>query len=351
MNFNPFTIIFGVEPKSYIPRNAEFQRITTDFESISPVSPGYAIVGTRGCGKTVLMTSIQNYFSENKSWLVLRLNPDLDLFSSAISQLSEFIHLKEEMVTGISVSAAGFGGSVETRSLSDNETLLRKMLKEARKRGKRVLIAIDEASNTGNIKTFAHSYQAFLGEKLPVFLLLTSLPENFNALSNSKNGTFLRRLPKIRLEGLSELMIEEKYREIFSIPSETAIRMAKVVQGYPYAFQLLGSLLWEENKKSVDDDILSKLDMLLYDGAYIAIWNHLTEKERSVMCAIAHSKTGTVKEIRSILQMETNQFSPYREVLKTDGLINTNSYGKISFSLPRFKEFIIKIEQYMLPDE
>ena len=111
------------------------------------------------------------------------------------------------------------------------------------------MITIDEASNTKNLKAFAHSYQAFIGERLPVFLLMTALPENFSTLSNSKNATFLRRLPKIKLGGLSDILVEEKYKEIFSVPDETAIRFAKFVMGYPYAFQLLGSLLWDEKKE------------------------------------------------------------------------------------------------------
>ncbi len=348
MNNNPFTIIFGIEPQSIIPRTEETQKITGEFESEKPSSSGYVITGVRGCGKTVLMTSIQNYFAEKTDWFVLRLNPDLDLFSSAISQLAEFISLKEERITEVNASIAGFGGGISMRSLSDNETLLRKMLKEATKRKKRVLITITEASNTKNIKIFSHSYQAFIGEKLPVFLLMTALPENFSALSNSKNGTFLRRLPKIKLAELSYALIEDSYRRIFSLSQEKAVNLSKIVMGYPYAFQLLGSLLWDAKKDTADKEILETLDSMLYEGSYQAIWNHLTEKERLVVQAISHSKNMSVKEIRDTLQMEPNQFSPYRESLKDNGLINTDTYGKIFFSLPRFKEFVIRMEQYAM---
>ena len=96
MKTNPFTIIFGVEPESLIPRNDEYERVINDFESEKSLSYGYLITGVRGCGKTVLMTSIQNFFEEKDDWYVLRLNPDLDFFESAISQLSEHIHLKGE---------------------------------------------------------------------------------------------------------------------------------------------------------------------------------------------------------------------------------------------------------------
>ncbi len=36
--------------------------MASDFESNHPMSMGYVITGVRGCGKTVLMTSIQNDF-------------------------------------------------------------------------------------------------------------------------------------------------------------------------------------------------------------------------------------------------------------------------------------------------
>ena len=346
MRENPFTVIFGMEPQSEIPRKEEYHRVISDFENAHPVSCAYVIIGVRGCGKTVQMTSIQNHFSTKKEWLVIRLNPDLDLFASAISQLSEHIHLKEEQLTGADVSVAGFGADVSMRSLSDRETILRKMLKEADKQKKRVLIAIDEASNSKHLKTFSHSYQAFIGERLPVFLLMTALPENFSALSNSKNGTFLRRLPRIKLEGLNALLVEKKYGEIFSVPEETALLFSKTVMGYPYAFQLLGFILWDMKKTEIDEQVLAELDAMLYDGAYKAIWDKLTAKERAVVCAIAHSDSMAVKEVREEMNMEPNQFSPYRENLKENGLISTGTYGKIAFTLPRFKEFILRMEQY-----
>ena len=345
---NPFTIIFGMEPQSEIPRKEEFNKVVMDFESPVPSTLGYVITGVRGCGKTVLMSSIQNHFSKNSAWYVLRLNPDLDLFSSAISQLTEFIHPQKEMISEISVSIAGFGGGFATRSLSDNENLLRKLLKAVSKEKKRVLIVIDEASNTKNLRTFSHSFQAFIGEKLPVFLLMTALPENFSALSNSKNGTFLRRLPRIKLQGLSPILIEEKYSQIFSVPLETAIEFSKTVMGYPYAFQLLGAILWDQGKKQIDEKVLSEYDAMLYDGSYKAIWDRLTEKGRLIIRAIAHSSSSSVKEIREECGMESNQFSPYREGLKENGLILTDSYGKIFFALPRFREFVIRIEQYYI---
>ncbi|SDB34389.1 DEAD/DEAH box helicase family protein [Eubacterium oxidoreducens] len=347
MKENPFTILFGVEPDSMIPRNNEFQKVVQDFKSPKPMSKGYVITGVRGCGKTVLMTSIQNHFAKQPNWEVLRLNPELDLYESAISQLGEVISLKEETISEINISVAGFGGGFSKKTFSTNETILKKMLLVAKEKKISVLITIDEASNTENLRAFSHSFQAFIGEKLPVFLLMTALPENFSALANSTNGTFMRRLPRIKLDALNPLLIENKYKQIFSINDEEALQLSKTIKGYSYAFQLLGMLLWESNKKQADEEILIEMDALLSEGAYRPIWEHLTEKEREVVCAIAHSKEHRVSEIRKILNMESNQFSPYRENLKECGLIDTSTYGRIYFSLPRFEKFVLQIERYM----
>ncbi|MBE5898593.1 MAG: ATP-binding protein [Lachnospiraceae bacterium] len=346
MSSNPFTVIFGVEPKSMIPRDNEFMGVVSVFESDNPMTYGYVITGVRGCGKTVLMTALQNYFANKEDWYVLRLNPDMDLFSSAVSQLSQYIKLESEQVTEANLSIAGFGAGVSRKTFSDSETLLRKMLLEAKKKKKRVLVAIDEASNTRSIKTFAHSFQAFIGENLPLFLLMTALPENFTALSNAKNGTFLRRLPRIKLEELNSYLVVEKYKEIFKVSEDDAISLARIVQGYPYAFQLLGALLWDSGKTTVDDKMIVKLDGMLYEGAYSAIWNHLTDKEKNIVVGIAKSESGEVKDIRNTLGMAPNQFSPYRNKLIEYGLIKDNSYGTIEFTLPRFKKFILYMEKY-----
>ena len=343
---NPFSIIFGVETEAFIPRIIEYQKVVNDFESISPVTMGYVITGIRGCGKTVLMTSIQRHFAESKDWFVLRLNPDINLFASAVSQMGEFVKLKDETLTGVNISIGGVGGGLSRQSLSDEETLLRKMLTAASKRKKRVLLVIDEASNTRNIKTFAHSYQAFIGEGLPVFLLMTALPENFASLSRAKNSTFIRRLPRIRLGMLSNLSVEDKYMEFFKLTSEQSVELAGLVKGYPYAFQVLGSLLWDKQKPVIDDKVLSDFDALLGDGIYTPIWEHLSEKERKVVCAIAESNEGSTKDVRQILGMEPNQFSPYHDLLKEYGLIDAEKYGELSFSLPRFGQFVKRIRRY-----
>ncbi|MCF0261595.1 MAG: ATP-binding protein [Sphaerochaetaceae bacterium] len=343
---NPFTIIFGVQPSSFIPRMQDFSEIISTFEADKPRTYSYLITGVRGSGKTVMLSHIQNYFSNKESWIVLRLNPDIDLFESAVSQLASALGSSKDLITEINVSLAGFGLGVSRRSVSDNETLLRKMLGMVKKTNRKVLIAIDEVTNTNNIKAFAHSYQAFIGELLPVYLLMTSLPENFSSLSESTNGTFLKRIPKIVLGRLNDTMIENEYVDIFNISHDEATALTKLVRGYPYAYQILGDLLWENDTKQINDKILRSFDANLNDCAYGIIWKSLSKVEKNICKAIANSSDGCVKGIRDSIGMTSNQFSPYRDSLLESGLVDGSEYGRLSFILPRFSEFVVQISKY-----
>ena len=45
--------------------------------------------------------------------------------------------------------------------------------------------------------------------------------------------------------------------------------------------------------------------------------------------------------------MDSNQFSVYRERINRKGLIDTNEYGTVNFTLPRFDIFVKK-QEYLL---
>ena len=66
-------------------------------------------------------------------------------------------------------------------------------------------------------------------------------------------------------------------------------------------------------------------------------------KSRRTAYAIACSGTGIVKEIREILKIESNQFSPYRKCLIQKGIISGEEYGHVRFALPLFEVFVKNI--------
>ena len=117
--------------------------------------------------------------------------------------------------------------------------------------------------------------------------------------------------------------------------------MAGLTKGYPFAFQVLGYLYWQEREKKTLEEILPEYDQYLDEYVYSKIWSELSETDKNVLNTLAKEDGATpVKSLREKLEMTSSMFSVYRDRLKRKGIIDTREYGKISFSLPRFEVFV-----------
>lgn len=339
---NPFTLSFGQKPLQYISRIAQTNQIIDNFKAEHPSTPIYMITGVRGSGKTVMMTSIANEIKKNDNWIVIELNPLRDMLQSLAAKLYSIPQLHDLFLKAkLDFSAFGLGISIENASpVTDIEDVLSHMLEHINRCGKRLLITVDEAVSSDNIKIFASSFQIFVRDNLPIYLLMTGLYENIYELQNDKSLTFLYRAPKINLEPLNYTAIRKNYMDIFNISAADADKMTLLTKGYPFAFQVLGYLYWEyRNNKSIDD-ILPEYDQYLQEYVYEKIWSELSSHDRDVLTVISSCDSDHVKDIREKLGMNSQQFSVYRDRLKRKGVINTQEYGRISVSLPRFAEFV-----------
>lgn len=269
-------------------------------------------------------------------------DPARDLLKSLAAKLYSlpemhpyFIHAK------LDFSAFGLGVSLENAiPLTDIENAIELMLMEIKKRQKRLLITIDEVTNCEYIRIFSSSFQIFLRHDYPIFLLMTGLYENIYALQNEKSLTLLYRAPKIILEPLNYTAIRKQYMDIFGLNVDAAGEMTALTKGYPFAFQVLGYLFWENQNAASIDQILPEYDQYLEEYVYEKIWSELSELDRKVLITMAESGETKVKNIRKQLGMKSELFSVYRDRLKRKGILDTRKYGEVSFILPRFAEFI-----------
>ena len=340
MNSNPYTLIFGQEPKVMIPRSMQFRMVQDAFCSEVPAQHVYLITGVRGSGKTVFMTSLAHSIREKQEWIVTELNPKRDMLTSLGAKLcSENSFAEIFRDARINLSFFGFGLEVKnTVPITDIETALIRMLSALYERGKRVLITIDEADNSNEMIVFSHSFQIFLREKLPVFLLMTGLYENIDALQNEKTLTFMYRAPKIYLEPLNFGTMADHYENEFSLPRPDALKMSRLTKGFSFAFQALGYFTWEHNGdyKAAMTEYKQHLDEYVYEK----IWSEMSSTDRRVASAIASSETGKVADIRQRLGMSSGQFAPYRSRLIRKGIIRGDEYGVVRFALPLFERFV-----------
>ena len=249
---NPFSLSFGKSPLENIDRPVQKTEILDAFLS-NPINQQiYMITGIRGSGKTVLMTDVSRRLSKEDDWTVIELNPETDMLHSFAAKLSRVDKFSETFRSAkINLSLLGLGLAIDGGpQIADDETAISRMLDSIRKRGDRVLVAVDEVTNNENIRKFVAAFQIFIRAELPVFLLMTGLFENVDDLQNQKSLTFLYRAPKIQLQPLNIPAIATRYRGMFHMEEENAYKMARLTKGYSFAFQVLGYLTFRsENQR------------------------------------------------------------------------------------------------------
>lgn len=344
MKSNPFTLDFGTEPGLYIPRFPEYNRIIETFEADEPSSHIFILTGVRGSGKTVLMTTMSHKLRQSKKWMHIDLNTEGDMLNQLASAIYNSAKSKKPKIK-LEVNVKGLSLSVDKEEkYHDIQTDIDSMLGTLNKHGVKLLITIDEAHNSKNMREFTNYYQHCLREKMPVFLIMTGLYKNIRALQNNKTQTFLRRAPRIDLSALSISRISMEYAKIFGSDQNEAYEMARMTRGYSYGFQILGYLLYESGKKKPDERVLTEYRLNLEECSYDKIWEELSAGERRVASAIARSEDNAqVKKVREIMDIDSNSFSTYQDVLLKSGILSKDSaYGRLNFALPYFKEYVLK---------
>ncbi len=343
---NPFTIVFGRKPTEMIERFPQRHEILENFTSPNANQQLYIITGVRGSGKTVLMTSIAETLRQDKDWIVIELNPELDLLNNLASKLSNHVSCQEWFrKAGINLSYLGFGIEISGEPpITDLETAIVRMLESIRKHKKRVLITIDEVTNTQQMRVFAASFQILIRQDLPVFLLMTGLYENIYELQNQKSLTFLFRAPNIKLSALDMTAIKIRYKNIFDLDDEAAVEMTKLTGGYPFAFQLLGYLTW--NNKGNYPGVLPEYKQYLYEYVYNKIWHELSEKDRQILYGMVEARDDSVQAIKTQLKLSDNEWNPYRQRLIRKGVADGSQRGVLKLTLPLFDEFIKEKKEF-----
>ncbi len=340
---NPFTISFGGKPKLRIPREVAVNQVVSAFTSESPSTRVFIITGVHGCGKTVLLSYLEDVFNSKEDWVVVELNPNLNLLESLASLLYEKSRAKFHFAQkSFSFSFQGLTFSLKgDKPISNIESLLEELFSSLAKSGKKVLITIDEVTNSSSMRAFTQEFQILVRKHFPVFLLMTSLYENIRSLKNEKSLTFLYRAMPLHLTALNLNNIKTSFQKELSLSEEEAIQFSKLTKGYAFAYQLLGYLAFAANAKKVDEELLHKFDYYLSDFVYQKIYEDLPPRAKDVVKAMSQASDDRTETIRRRLDMKSNIFSYYRDLLLRSGVCEAPSYGHLSFRLPRFKEFVL----------
>ena len=349
---NPFITSFGtINNETYIERIDEEKTIIDDFNRQISSSNAYMIAGVRGMGKTAFLTHLTDIIVENKKWIVVNLSSQNDLLRSLAANLqahpvlnSKFVEMK------LDFSLLGIGLSIQGGTkISDEEVMVRQMLTVVKKLDKKVLVTIDEVSNQDNMRKFASSFQLYIRERLPIYLIMTGLYKNIRSLQSAQNMTFLKRTPRIDIGPLGLNSISKKYEMIEGVSLEEAVELAKITKGYSYAYSLLGNIIWDSKAKKDDSKIIHELIDILEQRSYDQIWGELTGKEKDFLICMAETKNGDVVSVSDIVKRSNDSsalVNEYRKRLIENGLIYAPKHGSVAFTLPFFDKSINRLKLF-----
>ena len=341
-NKNPFSLSFGRIPPEYIVRSQIIDYVYETFTLDPVTTQNFIITGVRGSGKTVTMTAICEQFKNLSDWTIIKISPLDDILDTLLKSLKKILKAKDPTIT--------FGSAYLNVSIKEQEQSINseidELLEKFEKKHMHILITIDEITDTPQMRKFSSSLQLFITNNRPIYFIGTGLFEEFEKLKNISNLTFLYRTPKLIMEPLNIVAMAQTYQRIFHIPGKQALRMASMTKGYSYAFQVLGYLYWEEPGEPGEPGefptkrLLNRFDAQLADATYNKLWSNLSETDQRVVKCITDNEGGKTKDIAAASEMDSNKFNQYRRRLKEQGIIDVSQYGKISFALPRFKEFV-----------
>lgn len=217
------------------------------------------------------------------------------------------------------------------------------------------MITLDEVKSNSELKAFAGYYQLLNRQDYPVALMMTGLPENISELQNEDVMTFLLRGKRIALSALNLAQVEISYNNVFKksgyqVTEDILSKMALMTMGYSYAFQLLGYLVWnaaKENKvidQSLLDEIKPEYLVELDQNTYTKIFSSLSPQDKKFVLAMAQSSKHrvSIKEIHERLNRPSNFVANYRRRLLDDQVIKSTNYGEVAFTLPFFKEYVLR---------
>lgn len=342
MKDNPFSVSFGRSTKQIIERDADLQPVFQDFEAEPARKTTYILTGPRGCGKTVALSHVIDHYRERKDWVVARLSMTDNMLEQMASLLYENGLTKLKFLkTEFSVSFHGVSFSVKGDNPATSiETYLGKLLDYYQSKGIRVLVAIDDVARTPAMVNFIRAYQGFLIDHHDVRLLLTGLYKNISGLETERSLTFLFRAPKVWLSPLSMLAIAQSYETVLDVDEETALSFAKLSKGYALAYQVLGDILFEKEKKTISNEVLREYDKNLAEWSYDIIWSELTLKEKEILALMAQGFS-TNQAIMDKASMSKGNLAIYKKQLNQEGLVDVSVRGRLQFSLPRFDKYVL----------
>lgn len=353
---NPFDISFTTVPDVYIQTDTLLKAVNTIVGSAS--ANAYFITGVRGSGKTVMLNRLVQELTRLSSkdlgykFVEVKLPDSENLITDLFTGLKMLLEPFNSDLKKISVSfpeVFSLSAEWDTNHIpaSMNMAILQ-MVKVLSKRGFHILITMDEIKITPELKRLAQLFNAMKSYQLNASLLISGLPEMIDRIRNEENLTFLYRAARFYTDTLSGFAMAENYIKYLQCSNEFAEYLARLTKGYPFAFQVFGYILYNKiyapgygqpvwNKQLVDS-ILPDVKNLLFDKAYVKLYEGLPEQERYYLKFVDDHLRLT--DMADKMGWKTGHVGRYRSILLRKRLIVSLQRGYVDYALPYFGYYI-----------
>lgn len=360
MSTNPFRPTFGASPLVWAGRETVLSSFAQSLSG-APGNPDRAILisGSRGIGKTVLLTEIEDIAKRN-GWIVLRLSArsgmaDLlteSVVPEAIQQLAEPAKRK---ITGFSIAGVGsIASEIEQPEIAPRLiTRLRALLSLLNGTG--VLITIDEIqdANPDDLTEIAIAFQELVRDDAQIAIAMGGLTMGINDLLSLPGATFLRRarhyeLGPLRVEDARSTLIETAKGSGKEFGADGIKKASEFTQGYPYLVQLIGYLAWEHAADTIHladvEAAIPEAIRMLGTQVHQPSIRELPPRQREFLDAMAHLELDSaevpIDAIAARLARPSTSLSDARAKLIHRDLIIPSGWGKLAFAQPYLGDYL-----------
>ncbi len=143
------------------------------------------------------------------------------------------------------------------------------------------------------------------------------------------------------MEPLSINAIASSYETHLGISQDKAIDLAKFTNGYAYAYQVLGHLLYDKGEKELSKETISEFDQYMGDYVYDKVFSKLSSNEQHLLLSFRTNESVKVENLRERSGFNSKVMGVYRDRLLKKGILQNPKYGYLRFSFPRFAEYLL----------
>ncbi|MEV4902885.1 ATP-binding protein [Citricoccus sp. NPDC055426] len=357
---NPFTPGFGQSPAILAGRDSVIREFEQAVAGELPGQRNVLISGTRGAGKTVLLTEFEAVATD-AGWTCITLHTaSSSLVAELRAEVVEHLRESDPQAERSRLTGAGLSGVSAQRDVVeryDGEApplgrLLDRIAGILDAAGAGLLITLDELQSVdpAQLHEVTQHVQDLTRRRHQVGFVAAGIRSGLDDLLENDKTTFLRRAHLIELSSVPIGTAAEAIRQTVAdtsktITPEAAVRAGEVSQGYPYLIQLVGARAWTHagtadtieigDVEQVRADVIREMVKNVHRPALREISGRKLDYLNAMLEDDGPSR---VADIATRMGEERRYQSVYRERLIHDELIHPAGRGYVEFSLPYLRD-------------